>query len=425
MEELLIANSPTLPPSTGTGSGKEAGSYMSSPLLCASASGTPTSLTSVTSGMLHVGHAAASAEQSQSPQEYIKRPMNSFIIYSRLQRRKIAADWPYLRHADISKELGRRWGLMGEAQKRPYVDESKRLRVQQLQKYPNHKFKPRKKAAKKGKPNNGSSSSQTISTCKESIPKKCTIGIQCSMHEIAAELKSANTPIKAVTVVEKTAEISIQVGNGLANLRNAKRRVSSSSSCSTETGSSTFKRSTIQHVQVGTKRAQNQLTEQAIKRSKPMDLSTIDIPMLPGLSPVSVQNSNNCIDCTTTPYLPLSPPKSLDNFDLATSPFDLARDIDGLLPYLDNMDELADHLVKSTTLPLLAAELEPNSNCTVPVSTPIILDTAICGSKIGMLKSGLDKAYTPTSSDGPLQDDDFDFSGLPPKIFESFIMKKP
>ncbi|CAB4064595.1 SOX4 [Lepeophtheirus salmonis] len=46
---------------------------------------------------------------------------------------------------EISKELGRRWKLLGEEERQPYIDEAERLRVLHQREYPDYKYKPRKK----------------------------------------------------------------------------------------------------------------------------------------------------------------------------------------------------------------------------------------------------------------------------------------
>lgn len=134
------------------------------------------SISSSSSGVIGVSRhqrtSPISGSNVSGGNQHIKRPMNAFILWSQIERRKILSGeatgygGSSIHNAEISKMLGRRWkNELTDVDRQPFIREAERLRLLHMREYPDYKYRPRSK-----KSNGSSSGRQTPSSTSSSTP---------------------------------------------------------------------------------------------------------------------------------------------------------------------------------------------------------------------------------------------------------------
>ncbi|XP_014398159.1 PREDICTED: transcription factor SOX-4 [Myotis brandtii] len=127
----------------------------------------------------------------KTPSGHIKRPMNAFMVWSQIERRKIMEQSPDMHNAEISKRLGKRWKLLKDTDKIPFIREAERLRLKHMADYPDYKYRPRKKV-KSGNANASSSAAAASQPGSSHSSSASSAGSSASDDEFEDDLLDLN-----------------------------------------------------------------------------------------------------------------------------------------------------------------------------------------------------------------------------------------
>ena len=243
------------------------------------------------------------ANRKSSKEPHIKRPMNAFMVWSQIQRKKIINEYPDMHNAEISRRLGKLWRMLSEGEKQPYIQEAERLRVQHLQMYPDYKYKPRKRRVAPAKKFEMNSCSMTpVSTSPPMLGEEVN-ATQLNMTTVAVQCNLDDPEEDVISFEDVRSDAGTQIDTGNCIVSSLQRRKRRCPTCNHFTLSEEDKT-------VLTNNSPRGVDQQPPKRNRP-DLPHKQFPLSPPTSLASEESQGS------TPSSPLELQDLSDVYDIS------------------------------------------------------------------------------------------------------------
>lgn len=86
--------------------------------------------------------------KSSLQKKHVPRPMNCFMAWSLVERKKLALQFPHLPNSEISKMLGKMWRSLSVKERTKWKRIAEKIATAHRKQFPDYKYQPRPKKTK-------------------------------------------------------------------------------------------------------------------------------------------------------------------------------------------------------------------------------------------------------------------------------------